>query len=253
MIMQYPDYLGSLIAGNWEGLAELLGDSVSLDDPAGRLDGKNAVADFLRDKSAALRFSGASAERALLTATLHRAVDEQVLHFSQDGEEIHLPYAVVMDAQSDEKLRAIRIYYSNWPALHGHLVRKPILKEDPSLTLSGAPEQYQKALADGNVDDVLAVFEDDGYAREPAGNQYVYRGHEALREFYTNLFSIGVGGGIPLEHCTVTDDRVACAIEYNVTKLGSITVTPQAGVAVYERGPSGKLHAARIYDDVDIE
>jgi hypothetical protein len=32
---------------------------------------------------------------------------------------------------------------------------------------------------------------------------------------------------------------------------GDDEISPQAGVAVYERGPSGLLAAARIYDDVE--
>ncbi len=30
-------------------------------------------------------------------------------------------------------------------------------------------------------------------------------------------------------------------------------MTPQAGLAIYERGPTGRLRAARIYDDVNVE
>jgi hypothetical protein len=45
------------------------------------------------------------------------------------------------------------------------------------------------------------------------------------------------GGGIPLEHCTATDDGRACALEYNVVRWG--------------RGDSGKLAVARVYHDSD--
>ena len=41
-----------------------------------------------------------------------------------------------------------------------------------------------------------------------------------------------------------------CAIEYNGVGWGTTEIPPQAGVAVYERGGSGLLAAARIYDDV---
>jgi len=34
--------------------------------------------------------------------------------------------------------------------------------------------------------------------------------------------------------------------------LGVTDVPPQAGFAVYERGGSGRLAAARIYDDVEV-
>ncbi len=43
----------------------------------------------------------------------------------------------------------------------------------------------------------------------------------------------------------------ACALEYNVVRWGRSELPPEAGVAVYVRGPSGKLAAARIYDDAD--
>jgi hypothetical protein len=39
-------------------------------------------------------------------------------------------------------------------------------------------------------------------------------------------------GGIQLEHCTVTDDGVRCAVEYNCVRWGFMELPPQAGVAV---------------------
>ena len=41
------------------------------------------------------------------------------------------------------------------------------------------------------------------------------------------------------------------SLEFNAVRWGAVDLPPQAGVAVYERGPSGKLHEARIYDDVE--
>jgi hypothetical protein len=99
------------------------------------------------------------------------------------------------------------------------------------------------------VDAIVAAFEADAYAREPAGGEHIHRGRDGLRAFYERLFSNG--GGIPLEHCALVDDGRACALEYNVVQWGKTQLPPQAGVAVYVRGESGKLAAARIYDDAD--
>jgi hypothetical protein len=88
----------------------------------------------------------------------------------------------------------------------------------------------------------------DAYAREPARGTYVHTGLDGLRTFYELLFS--TDGGIPLEHRTLADDGRACLLEYNVVKWGKTELIPQAGVAVYARGQSGKP-AARIYDDAD--
>jgi hypothetical protein len=109
--------------------------------------------------------------------------------------------------------------------------------------------EYQGALAAGDVDAIVATFEPDAYAREPGGGRYVHRGAEGLRAFYEQLFSND--GGIPLEHCGMLDDGRACALEYNVVWWGRTELPPEAGVAVYVRGESGKLAAARIYDDTD--
>jgi hypothetical protein len=130
-----------------------------------------------------------------------------------------------------------------------HVHRPPLLQPLPDLHGSDIVCEYQRALAAGDVKAIVAAFEPDGYAREPAGDAHVHRGPGGLRDFNDWLFSNG--GGIPLEHCSVTDDGCTCAVENNVTRWGSTELAPQAGVAVYERGESGKLVAARIYNDVD--
>jgi hypothetical protein len=108
-------------------------------------------------------------------------------------------------------------------------------------------DEYQRALAAGDLDAVVATYEEDAYAREPSGGEYIYRGKERLREVYSLMFA---NGGIQLEHCSLTDDGVRCAVEYNGVRWGLMELPPQAGVAVYERGSSGLLTAARIYDDI---
>ena len=160
-----------------------------------------------------------------------------------------LPVAIVADRRSDGWIEEVRIYYSSWPLTGRHANRPPVLQPDPELREPDVVGDYQRALAAGDLDAILASFESGGYAREPAGADYVHRGPEGLGEFYKWLFSNG--GGIPLEHCSVTDDERTCALEYNVVRWGKTELPPEAGVAVYVRGESGKLAAARIYDDAD--
>ena len=104
-------------------------------------------------------------------------------------------------------------------------------------------------MAGGDLQGIVSTFEPNGHAREPSGGAYLHRGTEGLRTLYEHMFANG--GGIPLEHCTLTDDSVRCAIEYNCVRWGATDIPPQAGVAVYERGNSGLLAAARIYDVVE--
>jgi hypothetical protein len=173
-----------------------------------------------------------------------------VLHLlADDGGRVELPVAIVSDRNPDRTLKVIRVYHSMWPLTGEHLVRPPLLPADLELHPEGVPGDYQRALADGDLAGIVGTFELDGYAREPSGGAFLHRGADALREVYAHLFANG--GGITVDHCTLTDDGVRCAIEYNCVRWGITDIPPQAGVAVYERGSSGLLVAARIYDDVE--
>lgn len=192
-------------------------------------------------------------ESVAVTRTSQRAVSEIVLHLNQAGRAIPLPVAVVADLSRTRPhvgaWTAVRLYHSLWPLLGRHAVRAPLLPADPGLKMGNPIGQYHAALRAGDLAAMLAVFDVDGYAREPSGGpDGFFRGEERLRAFYGDLFSSGAG--IALETCTFTDDGVRGALEYNAVQWGRTPILPQAGVAVYERGKQGKLGVARIYDDV---
>ena len=160
-----------------------------------------------------------------------------------------VPVAIVADRRPDGRLHELRVYHSLWPVTGRHVHRPPMLQRDPDLRASDVVAEYQDALAAGEVDAIVATFEPDAYAREPAGAQYSHRGRDGLHGFYEYLFSNE--GGIPLEHCGLIDNGRVCALEYNVVRWGKTELPPEAGVGFYVRGESGRLAAARIYDDVD--
>jgi hypothetical protein len=222
-----------------------------LDDPrVGYVEGVRELRAFVNGTADWLRERDAVVENVALTRTPTRTVEEVVLHLlGDDGGRVELPVAIVADRNPDRTLKAIRVYHSMWPLTGEHAVRPPLLPEDPSLHAEGAPGIYQQALAEGDLAGIVGIFEPEGYAREPSGGAYLHHGAEGLRELYAHLFANG--GGIGLEHCTLTDDGVRCAIEYNCVQWGVTEIPPQAGVAIYERGSGGLLAAARIYDDVE--
>jgi SnoaL-like domain len=180
-----------------------------------------------------------------LTKSALRTVEEVSVKLA--GAHPELPVAIATDLAADRRIAAIRVYHSLWPLTGAHQIRPPLLQEDLAIELEGPVAQYQRALAAGDAEAIVACFEPDGVVREPSGGPYTYRGaaHDAI---YAAMFANG--GGIPLQFCTATDDGTRCAIEYNCARWGKDEIPPQAGAAVYERGRSGRLAAARIYDDV---
>ena len=213
----------------------------------GRIKGARAFEAFVAETNAWIAQCNISIEDVEHVVTERRGFEEVVLHL--DRERVDLPVAIVADRRPDGRIDELRMYYSSWPLTGRHANRPPLLQPDPELRESDIVAEYQRALTAGDVDAIMAAFEPDGYAREPAGGQYIHRGPAGLRAFYELLFSNG--GGIPLEHCALIDDKRVCALEYNVVRWGRTELPPEAGVAVYVRGQSGKLAAARIYDDTD--
>ena len=243
-------YFDGLMAGEPDALINSFASVPNLHDPIrGRVKGRRAFETFVSETASWLRDTGVSVEDIDHVTTERRGFEEVVLHFDGARGRVDLPVAIVADRRSDGRVEELRLYFSNWAITGRHANRPPLLQPDPEVRGTDVVGDYQRALAGGDVDALVATFEPDGYAREPAGAQHIHIGSDRLRSFYAQLFSNG--GGIPLEHCSVIDDGRACALEYNVVRWGKTEMLPEAGVAVYARGASGKLAAARIYDDVD--
>ncbi len=242
-------FFDGLIAGEPEALVKSFAGEPELHHPVrGRIRGVRAFEAYVIDTKAWLTERNITVEDVTLVVEERRGFGEVVLHLDGESGQVDLPVAEVADRESDRRISELRIYYSSWPLTGRHANRPPVLQPDPALRESDVVAEYQRALAAGDVDAIVATFEPDGYAREPAGGTHVHRGADGLRAFYEQLFSND--GGIPLEHCAVIDDGRTCMLEYNVVRWGRTELPPQAGVAVYVRGESGKLAAARIYDDV---
>jgi SnoaL-like domain len=243
-------YFDGLMTGELDPLIGSFAGEPELHHPVrGRIKGARAFEAYFDEMQAMFRQRIVSVEDVDRVVVKRHGFEEAVVHLDGDAGRVGLPVAVVADKESDGRIDELRMYYSSWPLTGRHANRPPVLQPDPELRQSGVVAEYQAALAAGDVDAIVAAFEPDGYAREPAGGHYVHEGQDGLRAFYELLFSNG--GGIPLEHCAVIDDKRACALEYNVVRWGKTELPPEAGIAVYVRGETGKLAAARIYDDVN--
>jgi len=241
-------YFDGLMAGEPDALVKSFAAVPELHDPVrGRVKGTRAFEAFVSETSSWLRQHNFSVEDVGHGVTDEHGFEEVILHFDGQNGRVDLPVAIVADRRPDLRIDELRIYFSSWPLAGRHINRPPLLQPDPQSRESDVVDDYQLALAAGDVNAIVAAFEPDGYAREPAG--HVHRGRDGLRSFYELMFSNG--GGIPLERCAVIDDGRSCALEYNVVQWGKTKLPPQAGVAVYVRGQNGKLAAARFYNDTD--
>jgi hypothetical protein len=243
-------FFDGLLAGEPDALIESFAGEPELHDPVrGRVKGVPAFRSYVSDMNAWLRQQEVTVEDVGHVILEQRGFEEVVLHLDGGSAPVDLPVAIVADHPTDGRIDELRIYYSGWQLTGRHAIRPPLLQPDPDLHVSDVVADYQRALAAGDVDAVVATFEADGYAREPASSRSVHRGPEGLRAFYGSLFA--KEGGIPLRPCAVVDDGRVCALEYNVVRWGMTELPPQAGVAVHVRSPNGKLAAARIYDDAE--
>ena len=248
--LEAVSYFDGLMAGEPDALVGSFAAEPELHDPVrGRVKGTRAFKAFVTEMNGWIARRNVTVENVEHVVSERRGFEEVVLHLDGETGRVELPIAIVADRESDGRIDELRIYSSSCPLTGRHANRPPLLQPDPELRESDVVAEYQRALAAGDVDAIVAAFELDGYAREPAGGQYTHRGPDGLRSFYQLLFSNG--GGIPLERCALVDDGRACALEYNVVRWGKTELPPEAGVAVYVRGQSGQLAAVRIYDDAD--
>jgi SnoaL-like domain len=242
-------FFDGLLSGDFEALIGSFAGEPELHHPVrGRIRGAQAFGAYVTATNTWLQQQNASIEDVEYVVAGHRGFAEVVIHLEGEDARVGLPVLVVSDKQSDGRIVELRIYYSSWPLRGSHAIRPPVLQPDAKLRAPDVVAEYLSALSAGDTDALVATFEADGYAREPAGAPFIHRGQDGLRAFYELLFSNG--GGVSLEHCLLTDNHRVCALEYNVVQWGKTELPPQAGIAVYVRGDSGKLAAARIYDDV---
>ena len=241
-------YLAALNKGDTHALETVWPGEVVIYDPkAGEIRGHRELRRFVSQNQTWLAGLRARIETVTSTCVSGRAVVELLAHLTHNGREMAWPIAVVAESP-DPRSVVFRTYCSQWPVDGRRHVRPPILRSG-SVRPGDIVGRYQAALEAGDAEAIVNTFAPDGYFREPIGPHYTHRGIPELRSFFTTCFS--AGGGIGLQHCTVTDDGVRCALEYNCVRWGSHDLPPQAGIGVYERGPDGLLAAARVYDDIE--
>ena len=145
-----------------------------------------------------------------------------------------LPVAYVFDCDSGGR-KVARVYSAH------ELVsdRKPILPVDTQLIPHRGGEdifvRYFPVLHSANMEATLDLFESDGYLQHSNGE--TYQGRERLRVDFTRFYQ---SGGIKLRYCNKTDAG-------SITALECYMPSGRPAVAIYERGRTGLVAAARLY------
>ena len=240
-------YFDGLMTGETEALIKSFAGMPEIHVPMrGRVKGARAFEAFVSETSSWLRQRNVSVEEVEHLITDRYGFEEVVLHLDGDSGRVELPVAVVADRLPGGRIDELRIYFSNAP-LGRHADRPPVLQRDPG----PAPDRTSWTSISMRSPRVTSTrsWRRSNRTVSPASPPApdTCRRDEDLRRFYEQLFSNG--GGIALEFCAVIDDERVCALEYNVARWGETELAPEAGFAVYVRGPHGKLAAARTYDD----
>jgi hypothetical protein len=225
------------------------GHVVVHDARVGEVRGRRQLRHFVSGSQSWLAERHARVEQVTSLSVYGRSVVELLAHVRHDGgREAAWPVAVVAESPDDQSV-VFRTYFSQLAVDGRRHLRPPILKPAHDAEPGDVVGRHLAGLEAGDTEAVLSTFGPGGYLREPGGPDATHRGTAALRAFFIRCFS--AGGGIGLQRCAVTDDGVSCALEYNCVRWGRHDLPPQAGLAVYERGPGGLLAAVRIYDDIE--
>jgi hypothetical protein len=224
------------------GVIAAFGAKAIVDSPYG---GKQQPSEFIAETHAWLERHRARAEDIHTLATPERVIHELTLYLEMDDGDCELPVMLVADVE-DDCIRDLRVYHSTWPLTGSHLVRRPLMQYRLTERPAEPVGTYHDALGEGDAEKADATFEPAGCVREPAGGPYVYCA-SARAEWYRLILS---QGPIVLHLATITDDGETVVYEYMADRWGSEPMTPQAGAASYQRGASGKIAWARIYDDI---
>ncbi len=195
--------------------------------------GATTTVDFERDSAL---FPG---ERWSSVAFVSRTVDgahefEEYVFTAADGARDPLPVGFMFE-RLDDGSSAARVYSDHHLVDDRAAILEPVEGIHPWRSEDDVLFAYFQALNGNRLEDVLGIFQQDGYFRH--SNGVAYTGRDELKADFSKMMG---EDGIRIRYCRFTDDGTTCAVECYMP-------SGRPAVAVYERGEPGKLRAVRIY------
>lgn len=152
-----------------------------------------------------------------------------------DGSREYLPVGFMFESNGTGG-SVVRVYSDH------HLVedRAPILEVvegiHPWTSEQDVLFTYFKALGGNQLEEVLDLFDADGYFRHSNGE--TFKGREELHQDFSKMMG---STGIKVRYCQFTDDGKTCVGEVYMP-------SGRPAIALYQRSSTpGRLHAVRIY------
>lgn len=199
----------------------------------------------------------------------HAAAEIAVDYDMADGRKVTSDVVVVseLDDASNRFVRS-RIYYRRaWIDQAQHVRQSVKENTHGEFVFNPVIERYQETLRSGDLDQMVAVFSEDGYLDGHGQSRVltdglgmgVYNGRDDVRYCLKQMFDIeghgeegtedSVSVGEYIDHRNMFDDGKTTILEFVIVRPNDPHSPEQAGVSAYELGDDGLLGAARIYDE----
>jgi hypothetical protein len=242
----FKEYFTILKKEDIDNISSVLNNDCILYTPLnGKISGRKKIKNYFIKQKIWLNIKKAKIDMINTIDINKRIIIEFVIFYNKGIEVIELPIVAVLDIDNNSII-SIRIYHSTWPINKSHSVIKPILEPEHDLDEPDIIKLYMQGIKNADKEFVLSLFEERAYIQEPSGSKFIHKGKTGLEKFYSNALD---KGGVNLKHCTATFDGRHFAVEYVFDEWGNKKFEPQAGIAIYEIGETGKIAAVRIYDD----
>ena len=159
---------------------------------------------------------------------------EEYRFTAADGTRVDLPVAF-MFAPGDAGGSQVRVYSAHELVTDRAAILPTVDSLHPWQSKDDVLHHYFVALNGNRLEELLDLFEQDGYFRHSNGETFL--GRARLKEDFVKMMG---ASGIRIQYCLATDDGTVNAVE-------AYMPSGRPAVATYERGSPGRIKAVRIY------